>query len=140
MPRSSTPCTQFADHRLGKGVVVAKDSPNFIGNHIALYGVTQMLAKVAAGEYTIEEVDAITGPAIGRPKSATFRTLDLAGVDILGHVVDDLHERLDDDAARAAFVLPRVRRADARARPHRREGRPGLLQAGQERELASPRS
>jgi 3-hydroxyacyl-CoA dehydrogenase len=65
-----------------------------------------MLAKVAAGEYTIEEVDAMTGPAIGRPNSATFRTLDLAGVDILGHVVRNLHERLTDDRARQAFVLP----------------------------------
>ena len=62
--------------------------------------MTRLLAKVAAGEYTIEEIDAITGPAIGRPKSATFRTLDLAGVDILGHVIDNLHERLDDEHAR----------------------------------------
>jgi 3-hydroxyacyl-CoA dehydrogenase len=98
--------THFADHRLGKGVVLAKDSPNFIGNHLALYGVTQLLAKVAAGEYTIEEIDAVTGPAIGRPGSATFRTLDLAGVDILSHVIDNLHERLDDPAARTHFVLP----------------------------------
>ena len=98
--------TSFADHRLGKGVVLAKDSPNFIGNHIGLYGVTQLLAKVASGEYTIEEIDAITGPAIGRPGSATFRTLDLAGVDILSHVIDNLHERLDDAHAHAAFTLP----------------------------------
>ena len=98
--------TQFADHRLGKGVVLAKDSPNFIGNHIALYGVTLLLAKVAAGEYTIEEIDAITGPAIGRPGSATFRTLDLAGVDILTHVIENLQERLDDPYAKKVFVLP----------------------------------
>lgn len=96
----------FADHRLGKGVVRAKDSPNFIGNHIALYGLMKILARVAAGEYTIEEVDAITGPAIGRPKSATFRTMDLAGLDVLGHVVRNLHERLPDARDRAAFVLP----------------------------------
>jgi 3-hydroxyacyl-CoA dehydrogenase len=96
----------FADRRLGKGVVIAKDSPNFIGNHLALHGVTAMLALVAAGEYTIEEIDAMTGPAIGRPNSATFRTLDLAGVDILGHVVRNLHERLTDEKARAGFVLP----------------------------------
>jgi 3-hydroxyacyl-CoA dehydrogenase len=96
----------FADHHLGKGVVVAKDSPNFIGNHLALYGVVRTLQVVASGEYTIEEVDAITGPAIGRPKSATFRTLDLAGLDILGHVVHNLHERLRDEAAREVFVLP----------------------------------
>jgi 3-hydroxyacyl-CoA dehydrogenase len=98
--------TQFADHRLGKGVVLAKDSPNFIGNHLALYGVTLLLAKVAAGEYTIEEIDAITGPAIGRPGSATFRTLDLAGVDILTHVIENLQERLDDPYAKKVFVLP----------------------------------
>ena len=92
----------FADRHLGKGVVVAKDSPNFIGNHLALYGVVRALALVAAGDYTIEEIDAITGPPIGRPKSATFRTLDLAGIDILAHVVRNLRERLTDPAARAA--------------------------------------
>ena len=96
----------FADHRLGKGVVIAKDSPNFIGNHIALYGIVLMLPKVASGEYTIEEVDAITGPALGRPRSATFRTLDLAGVDILVHVVNNLRERLTDSESRNTWVLP----------------------------------
>ncbi len=97
---------RFADHRLGKGVVIARDSPNFIGNHLALHGAAAVLARVAAGEYTIEEIDAMTGPAIGRPNSATFRTLDLTGVDILGHVVRNLHERLTDETARRTFVLP----------------------------------
>ena len=96
----------FADHHLGKGVVVAKDSPNFIGNHIALYGVVQILKQVESGAFTIEEVDAITGPALGRPKSATFRTLDLAGIDILAHVVHNLYDRLPDEKARRQFVLP----------------------------------
>jgi 3-hydroxyacyl-CoA dehydrogenase len=105
-PQVVAAVSMFADLHLGKGVVIAKDTPNFIGNHLALYGVMRMLEKVASGEYTIEEVDAITGPAIGRPKSATFRTLDLAGVDILGHVIRNLHERLDDERARGAFVLP----------------------------------
>ena len=86
----------FADHRLGKGVVIAKDSPSFIGNHIGLYAFMRILPKVASGEYTIEEVDAITGPALGRPKSATFRTMDIAGLDILGHVVGNMRERLGD--------------------------------------------
>jgi len=86
--------SQFADRRLGKGVVVAKDSPNFIGNHLALYEVSRILDLVATGAYSIEEVDAITGPAIGRPRSATFRTLDLAGIDVLSHVVTNLRERL----------------------------------------------
>lgn len=98
--------SHFADHRLGKGVVIAKDSPGFIGNHIGLYGIVLMMAKVASGEYSIEEVDAITGPAIGRPKSATFRTADLAGIDIVGHVVKDFQKRLPDPGARAVFTLP----------------------------------
>jgi 3-hydroxyacyl-CoA dehydrogenase len=97
---------RFADHRLGKGVVVAKDSPNFIGNHIGLYAMMRILAAVARGEYTIDEVDAITGPVLGRPKSATFRTLDLAGLDILGHVVNNLRERLGDTPEREVWTLP----------------------------------
>ncbi len=98
--------SHFADHRLGKGVVIAKDSPNFIGNHIGLYGMMRILATVASGDYTIDEVDAITGPALGRPKSATFRTLDLAGLDILGHVVNNLRERIGRTPARDVWTLP----------------------------------
>jgi len=96
----------FADRSLGKGVVVAKDSPGFIGNHLALYGMARILAALESGGYTIEEIDEITGPAIGRPKSATFRTLDLAGLDIVGHVIRDLHQRLPDADARATFAVP----------------------------------
>src|SRR5262249_14740289 len=70
------------------------------------YGVVKILKLVESGKYTIEEVDAITGPAIGRPKSATFRTLDLAGIDILAHVIANLHERLPNEEARREFVLP----------------------------------
>jgi 3-hydroxyacyl-CoA dehydrogenase len=98
--------SHFADHFLGKGVVIAKDTPNFIGNHIALYGVVRTLEAVASGRFTIEEVDAITGPALGRPGSATFRTMDIAGLDILAHVMRNLAERLDDEADRAAFAMP----------------------------------
>jgi 3-hydroxyacyl-CoA dehydrogenase len=82
--------SQFADHRLGKGVVIAKDRPNFIGNHLALYGVMLTLKALESGRYTIEEIDAMTGPALGRPKSATFRTMDIAGIDILAHVARNL--------------------------------------------------
>ena len=84
----------FVDHDLGKGVVVAKDTPNFIANHIALFGVVQTLRALESGDYSIEEIDAITGPAIGRPKSATFRTMDIAGIDVLGHVMSNLATRL----------------------------------------------
>jgi len=105
-PAALAGVASYADLHLGKGVVIAKDSPNFIGNHLALFDVVRALALVAAGTYSIEEIDAITGPPIGRPKSATFRTLDLAGIDILAHVVRNLHERLDDATARGVFVLP----------------------------------
>jgi 3-hydroxyacyl-CoA dehydrogenase len=84
----------FADHRLGKGVVVARDTPNFIANHLAVYGVVSVLRALESGEYTIEEIDAITGPAIGRPKSATFRTMDIAGIDVLAHVAKNINLEL----------------------------------------------
>jgi len=95
----------FADHRLGKGVVVAKDTPNFIANRIGLHGVMRTLRVLESGEYTIEEIDAITGPAIGRPSSATFRTIDIAGIDVLGHVARNLADRLGDDDERGTFEL-----------------------------------
>ncbi len=99
---------EFADRRLGKGVVVAKDTPNFIANHIGLYGVIRILRAWAEGGYTIEEIDAITGPAIGRPKSATFRTMDIAGIDVLALVSRNLAERLTSAEDRAAFALPPI--------------------------------
>ena len=74
--------------------MVAKDTPNFIANHIGLYGVMQVLRALESGQYTIEEIDAITGPALGRPNSATFRTMDIAGIDILAHVARNLNLEL----------------------------------------------
>ncbi len=100
--------TEFADHRLGKGIVAARDTPNFIANRIGLYGVMQILRAWATGAYTIEEIDAITGPAIGRPKSATFRTMDLAGIDILAHVVGNLAATLEREDDKAVFGLPQI--------------------------------
>jgi 3-hydroxyacyl-CoA dehydrogenase len=106
LPEVVNTVANFSDHRLGKGVVIAKDSPNFIGNHIGLYAFMRTLARVAAGEYTIEEVDAITGPPLGRPKSATFRTMDIAGVDVLGHVVGNLRVRLGDGPDSDVWSVP----------------------------------
>jgi 3-hydroxyacyl-CoA dehydrogenase len=105
-PRVLATVAEFADFRLGKGIVVAKDSPNFIGNRIGLFGVMQIFRALASGDFSIEEIDAITGPAIGRPKSATFRTMDIAGVDVLAHVAGNLAAQLSDSAERAAFALP----------------------------------
>ncbi len=95
----------FADRRLGKNVVNAKDTPGFIANHIAMHGLVRIFEELAAGTYTVEEIDAMTGAAIGRPKSATFRTVDIAGLDILVHVANDLAHRLP--AARGSqFQFP----------------------------------
>jgi 3-hydroxyacyl-CoA dehydrogenase len=96
----------FADHRLGKGVVVARDTPNFIANHIGMFGVMQVLRALETGGYTIEEIDAMTGPAIGRPRTATFRTMDIVGIDVLAYVAGNLAGRLPSDDARRQFALP----------------------------------
>jgi 3-hydroxyacyl-CoA dehydrogenase len=85
---------EFADKRLGKNIVVAKDTPGFIANHIAMHGLVGIFEGLATGRYSVEEIDAMTGSAIGRPKSATFRTVDIAGLDVLVHVADDLAARL----------------------------------------------
>lgn len=89
----------FADTRLGKGVVIAKDTPNFIANRVGMFAVVLILEMLAKG-FSVEEIDAITGPALGRPKSATFRTIDLMGIDLLAQVAKNLQERLGDEATR----------------------------------------
>ena len=99
---------EFADHRLGKGIVIARDTPNFIANHLGLFAVLQIVRALESGKYSIEEIDAMTGPAIGRPKSATFRTMDIVGIDVLAHVARNLSERLTTAEDRAAFALPRL--------------------------------
>ena len=100
--------SQFIDLRLGKGVVQTKDTPNFIANHVGLFGVVQLIRALESGEYTIEEIDAITGPALGRPKSATFRTMDIAGLDVVVHVLRNLAERLPEETSRSGFTLPAI--------------------------------
>ncbi|MDT5270619.1 MAG: 3-hydroxyacyl-CoA dehydrogenase [Acidobacteriota bacterium] len=105
-PEVSCAVYGFLDQRLGKGVVVAKDRPNFIANRIGTYGALVTLGVLAEGGFTIEEVDKITGPALGRPKSATFRTFDLVGLDVLTHVARNLYEAVPDDEDREAYQLP----------------------------------
>src|SRR5438093_1276389 len=105
-PEVSCSMFGFLDERLGKGVVVAKDRPNFIANRIGTFGALVTMRTMLDDGYSIEEVDKITGPAVGRPKTATFRTFDLVGLDVFAHVVKNLHENLPDDPEREMFVMP----------------------------------
>jgi 3-hydroxyacyl-CoA dehydrogenase len=98
--------TRFGDVALGKGIVVAKDTPNFIANRIGTFVTLNVLRIMQESGYTIEEIDALTGPAMGLPKSATFRTLDIVGLDVLVHVVKNLKESLPDDERRDVFEVP----------------------------------
>ena len=97
---------RFADFALGKGVVIARDTPGFIANRIGMYGAARTLELLADGQFTVEEIDALSGPLIGRAKSATFRTMDIAGLDILANVAGDLNRRLTGDRERSSFRLP----------------------------------
>jgi len=96
----------FLDQRLGKGVVIAKDRPNFIANRIGTYGALVSIRTMLEDGYTIEEVDKMTGQAVGRPKSATFRTFDIVGLDVFAHVARNLHEAVPEDEEREVFVAP----------------------------------
>jgi 3-hydroxyacyl-CoA dehydrogenase len=96
--------SQFCDMRLGKGVVIAKDTPNFIANRIGTFSVLNVMRLMQELDLTIEEVDALTGQAVGWPKSATFRTIDLVGLDILGHVVGNMTANVHDE--RSDLRLP----------------------------------
>jgi 3-hydroxyacyl-CoA dehydrogenase len=98
--------SQYCDVRLGKGVVLCKDTPNFIGNRIgAFYGSTTHKITIE-DDYTIEEVDALTGPLIGLPKSASYRLLDIVGLDIWAHVARNLYGLVPHDPWRERFLPP----------------------------------
>src|SRR5258706_7401483 len=96
----------FCDRRLGKGVVIAKDTPNFIANRIGTFSMLNALRLMATLGMTVEEVDACTGPAIGQPKSATFRTADIVGIDVLVHVVKNIYESVPNDESRETYRVP----------------------------------
>lgn len=98
--------SDFCDRRLGKGVVMAKDTPNFIANRIGTYSMLNALRLMNTLGMTIEEVDACTGPAVGWPKSATFRTADIVGLDVLMHVVKNIYETAPNDESREMYKVP----------------------------------
>jgi len=100
--------TGFLDQRLGKGVVPAKDRPNFIANRIGVFSIMAVLNEMVAMGFTPTEVDQMTGKAIGHASSATFRTSDLVGLDVTAHVVSNLYPAIPDDEDRDVFKIPEV--------------------------------
>jgi 3-hydroxyacyl-CoA dehydrogenase len=105
LPQVVQKISHFCEYRLGKGIVLCKDTPNFIGNRIAFGSGAFALDYILRNDYTVEEVDAITGPVLGRPKTATFRLMDLVGIDVWEHVGNNLVEAIPDDQ----FAQPYLR-------------------------------
>ena len=96
----------YGEKFLGKTSVVAKDTPAFIGNRIGIFGIQSLFHQVKEMGLTVEEVDKLTGPVIGRPKSATFRTVDVVGLDTLVHVANGIYENCPKDESHELFKLP----------------------------------
>src|SRR5687767_5269377 len=96
----------FGDLRLGKTTVLCKDTPAFIANRIGVYGIMSIFQLVEKLGLTIDEIDSLTGPVIGRPKSATFRTADVVGIDTLVKVAKGVYDNCPADEARNAFIIP----------------------------------
>ncbi|PZW39518.1 3-hydroxyacyl-CoA dehydrogenase [Mesonia algae] len=109
-PKTSTDVLEFLNDYgkkfLGKKSVVAKDTPAFIGNRVGIFSIMSLFHMVKDMDMTIEEVDKLTGPVIGRQKSATFRTVDVVGLDTLVHVANGLYENVPDDEQHDLFKLP----------------------------------
>ncbi|WP_339649298.1 3-hydroxyacyl-CoA dehydrogenase/enoyl-CoA hydratase family protein [uncultured Salegentibacter sp.] len=97
---------EYGEKYLGKKSVLAKDTPAFIGNRIGIFSIMSLFHMVKDMDMTIEEVDKLTGPVIGRQKSATFRTVDVVGLDTLVHVANGLHKGVPNDEANDLFALP----------------------------------
>ena len=97
---------QYGEDILGKGVVTAKDTPNFIGNRIGTYGLLVTVREMMERGYSVGEVDSVTGPLIGRPTSATFRTLDVVGLDTFAHVAKNVYDNVDNEEEKSVFEVP----------------------------------
>jgi len=99
---------EFGESVLGKGIVHAKDTPNFIGNRIGVYSMSVTIHTAIAQGLTVEEVDKLTGTIVGRAKSATFRTADIVGLDTMAHVTNTTYENVLEDEERDVFKIPDI--------------------------------
>jgi 3-hydroxyacyl-CoA dehydrogenase len=97
---------EICELRLGKGVVIAKDTPNFIANRVGTFSMLNAIQQMRALDMTFDEVDACTGPAVGWPRSATFRTADIVGIDVLDHVIRNIYDSIPGDESREMFRVP----------------------------------
>jgi 3-hydroxyacyl-CoA dehydrogenase len=97
---------EYSERVLGKGIVWAKDTPNFIGNRIGVQGIIKAMQLMASEGLSIPEVDLVFGPVMGRPKTAMFKTADLVGLDVLAHVASNTYDLVKSDESRDSFVLP----------------------------------
>jgi 3-hydroxyacyl-CoA dehydrogenase len=103
-PEALAAARRFCEVVLGKGIVVAKDVPGFVANRLGVYGMVAAMRGLMESELTIDEVDALTGPLLGRAKSATFRTADITGLDVLLHVSKELSAGTGEDFSMPAWV------------------------------------
>ena len=106
LPEVGQAVATFGQRKLGKGIVFGKDTPNFIANRIGTFGMVSVFHHMATYGMNVEAVDAVFGPAMGRPKSAVFRTADLVGNDTLAHVLKTVYDGCPDDELRERFVVP----------------------------------
>jgi 3-hydroxyacyl-CoA dehydrogenase len=106
LPEVVETLADFCERVLGKGIVYAKDTPNFVANRIGIYSLLSVIRNMMDLGISIETVDELTGPVVGNPKSATFRTSDLVGLDTLVHVADNVYEGVTDDEKRDMFRVP----------------------------------
>ncbi|MFH0725554.1 MAG: 3-hydroxyacyl-CoA dehydrogenase/enoyl-CoA hydratase family protein [Pseudomonadota bacterium] len=106
LPEVKTFIVDFGERILGKGIVWAKDTPNFVGNRIGVYGMMLAMHALVEHKMSIPEADALLGPVLGRPKTAVFKTADLVGLDTLGHVAKNTYDLVAEDRDRDIFKLP----------------------------------
>jgi 3-hydroxyacyl-CoA dehydrogenase len=128
--------SRFGERRLGKGIVPCKDTPNFIGNRVGFFLLGSIAKITVEDEYSVEEVDALTGPLIGLPNSATFRLLDIIGLDVASFVGDNLYALVPEDPWRERYLLPDFhKRMVERGWLGEKSGQGYFKRVGKEREI-----